>query len=449
MKMRHLFLPVLLLLLTFGGWFGWRWWSAEEPPVIALADDDPELTEAIESARQKIKQSPHSAATWGHLGMLLRGVNRYSDAEKCFAQAMKLQPNEARWAYLHGESFLSRDPDAALPSLRRAAELWGRGAVPPPHVAPWLRLAELLQDRGQLDEAESYLRRALDVDESNPSVHLQVGLLQSAREDWPAARRHLLKAEHSPYTQKRACSQLAAVCLRLKEKKASEEYAARVASLPVDNDWIDPFVAECLLLGVGKSEKLRRVEALEARGDWRGAVDLLREILARSADVRVQISLGRNLLRLGDLDGAEEALREVLRSDHEQVQGLYLLGQLALLRAKEAERKGENKQLREQYHRAIQQADAALKLKPDHAQAHVIRGLALRAIDQRDEGLLALRRAVACGPDLVETQLALGEALVEEKAIEEARKHLEQAARLAGPEEKRPRRALEKLPTRH
>jgi tetratricopeptide (TPR) repeat protein len=449
MKSRRLFLLLLLAaLLGVGGWYGWRRWTAPQPPTITHDEDDPELAEAIEAARRKIKQSPYSDAAWGRLGMLLRGVNRYRDAEQCFAQAAKLAPNEPRWAYLHGESFLSRDPDAALPSLRRAAELWGRGAGgSPAHVAPWLRLAELLQDRGQLDEAEPYLRRALAADESNPSVHLQLGLLDAAREDWPAARKHLLLAEHSPYTQKRACSQLAAVCLRLKDPKASDEYAARAASLPVDHDWIDPFVAECLLLVVGKTEKMRRVEQLEARGDWRQAVELLREILARSPDARAQVNLGRDLLRIGDLDEAEQVLSEVIKSDREQVQGLYLLGQLALLRAKQAEQKKDSERAKEQYHQAIRQAEAVLGRKADHAQSHVIRGLALRALGERKEGLKALRKAVACGPDLVETQLALGEALAEEGEIAEARKHLEQAVRLAGPEEKRPRRALEKLPS--
>ncbi len=442
MTRRRLLLLLVVLLACAGGWYGWRRLAAPEPPVVALDGDDPELAEAIEAKRRIVGQSPYSAAAWGDLGMLLRGANLYEPAETCFARAAKLEPDEARWPYLRGESFRTREPDAGLPYLRRAAELWRRGE--PHHVAPWLRLAELLQERGDLDEAEHCLRLALDADPGNPSVHLQLGLLFSGR-DLSAARKHLLRAQHSPYTQKRACAQLAAVCLRQGAQKLSEDFAARAASLPADNDWIDPFVAECLLRAVGKTANLRRVEQLEARGDWQQAVELLREVIAKSPDSRASVSLGRDLLRLGDTDGAEEALREGLKNDREQVQGAYLLGQLALMRAKQAELKHEGEHAQEQYRQAIRQADIAISRKPDHALSHVLRGVALRAAGQRGEGLSALRRAVACGPDLVDTQLALGEALIEEGLLAEAKKHLEQAVLLAGTEDDRPRRALEKL----
>ncbi len=446
MRRRGLLLIVLLVLLAAGGWYGWRRLSAPAPPEIALDAGDPELAEAVEAARGKVREAPYSAAAWGDLGMLLRGVSLYRPAETCFAQAEKLEPKETRWAYLRGETYLTRDPDAALPHLRRAAELWSRGE--PAHVAPWLRLAELLLERGDLDEADKYLRRALDADPSNPAVHLQLGLLFAARDNLATAHKHLLKAEHSPYTQRRACAQLAVVCQRLGEKKASEEFAARAAALPLDNDWIDPFVAECLLLAVGKTEKLRRVERLEGRGDWHQAIELQREVLAKTPDAHVAVALGRNLLRVGDLEGAEESLRAALKCEREQIQATYLLGQLALLRAKQAEQNTEPKRAKAAYQQAIHQADAVIARKPDHALSHGLRGLALRAMGQREEGLASLRRAVACGPELADAHLNLGEALAEDAQIEEARQHLEQAVHLAGPDDARPRRALEKLPPR-
>ena len=442
-RVRLLLFIVLVALAGAGGWYGWRWWSAPEPPVVVLEGSDPELEEAIETARRKVRQSPYSASAWGNLGMLLRGARRLEPAEQCFAEAERLARDEPRWAYLRGETFLSRDRDAALSHLRRAAELWGRGE--PAHVAPWLRAAELLLARGELEEAETDLHRALDADPANPSVHLQLGLLFAAREDLVNARKHLLRAQHSPYTQKQACSKLASVCQKQGDKKAAEEFAARAAVLPTDNDWIDPFVAECLLLVVGKMEKLRRADQLEARGDWGQAAEVLRDLTSRVKDAYAFAGLGRNLLRLGDFDGAEEALKTAVELG-ENVQGQYLLGQLAMARAKEAEKKGDAGRAKEQYEEATRRAEASLKLKPDYALAHVLRGLALRAIGRKAEGLSALRSAVACGVELSETHLQLGKALAEDGQIVEARKHLEQAVRLAGPNDSLARRELENLP---
>src|SRR5207244_3778554 len=135
-------LCALAILLAAGalGWYGWRKLNAPAPPEVVLEGDDPELAEAVEAARGKVKRSPYSADAWGQLGMLLRGVRLPDPAAVCFAQAARFEPRNPRWHYLHGEAFLPGDPEAALPPLRRAARLWDRDD--PPHVAPWLRLAE-------------------------------------------------------------------------------------------------------------------------------------------------------------------------------------------------------------------------------------------------------------------------------------------------------------------
>src|SRR5262249_7259188 len=156
-----------------------------------------------------------------------------------------------RWPYLRGELLLPGRPDAALPHLRRAAELAGRGE--PDSVAPWLRLAEVLLETGGTEEAEKNFRPALDIDSPAPSVHLGLGLVVDARKRFEASRRHLLRARHSPLTQQRACARLAVVCRRLGDEASAARFSEQAASLPPDRRWIDPYVAECLQLAVDRS----------------------------------------------------------------------------------------------------------------------------------------------------------------------------------------------------
>jgi cytochrome c-type biogenesis protein CcmH/NrfG len=382
---RYLFGSVALLLLAgAGGWYAWRKMNAPTPPEITLEGDDPELAEAIERARSKVKKSPYSAEAWGQLGMLLRGVRLHQPARVCFAQAARLEPEEVRWHYLYGEAFLPGNPESALPPLRRAAALWDRGK--PAHVAPWLRLAEVLLARGDYDEAERFLRRSIELDPTNASIHLQFGLLALARDDFEEARRRLLRCQYSAYTRQRACSQLSAVCRRLDDPSAAERFAASVATLPPDNNWIDPFVADCLLLAVGKTEKLRRVERLEARGDEQSlqeAIRLLNEVIEQAPDYEVQTGLARNLMRLGKLEAAEQALRAAVRLDADKVEAHYLLSKLAWERAKQAERQGDREQLQARLRETIQHAEDALARKSDHALAQLLRGTALEKLQRK------------------------------------------------------------------
>lgn len=426
--------PVVILslcllagLALFLGWYGWRKLNAPLPPEVVL-EGDPELMEAVEAARARVKRAPYSADAWGQLAMLLRGVRLVEPAAACFAQAARLEPRNPRWHYLHGEAFLPGDPDSALPHLRRAARLWDQDN--PPHVAPWLRLAEVLIARGDLDEAETLLGQALAADPRNPSIHFQFGLLALAREDLPAARSSLLRCQHSPFTRQRAASRLAFVCGRLGKRAEADQFAAAAAALSPDSPWIDPFVAECLQLAVGKTEKLRRAEQMEARGQYQEAVRLLAEVTERSPDYQALVGLGRNLMRIGSLDAAEKALGSVARLDADNLQAHYFLAELAWAR--------------DQLSEVIAHADLAIARKSDHALSHLLRGRALRKSGQREQGLQALRTAVRSAPDLFEAQYRLGEALAEDGMKEEARTHLQQAARLA-PADPRPGVALEKL----
>jgi tetratricopeptide (TPR) repeat protein len=440
-------LAVALLLgvaVAVAGWYAWRHYNAPVPPDVPLADADPAVVEAVEAALQKARQQPYSAEAWGRLGKVLRAADYMAPAAVCFGHAEDLDPRNLRWPYLRGEALLQRgDPDAALPHLRRAVQVGERARAD--LFAPELRLAEALLAAGQYDEAEAHLRRAGEVEPDHPVVHLDLGILAYQRDDLPVSRDHLQRCQHSPFTQHRASAQLAVVCERLGDRAAAAQFSQRAGTLPRDMGWSDPFVMECLKLAAGKPGRFRYVEQLEAHGRLREAVEILREMADEGPDARVQVGLGKNLGKLGDYRGSEEALRAATRVAPDSVQAHYYLAKVLWTQGEQHRQRDERDGAVPFFRKAADEARRALAGKPDHAMAHMLLGLCLKQMGERERAVAELRTAVACGPELPDPYLHLGEALVEAGQVAEARPLLEQARSMAPPNDPRAREALQRL----
>jgi tetratricopeptide (TPR) repeat protein len=440
--MSRRFLLVILLLIGLGlaaglGWYAWRRVTAPSPPEIAPEGLDPELADAIEAARQKIRHDPYSAARWGDLGSLLRGALLLPDAVACFAQAERLDPKTPRWPYLQGEALRLYDVRAALPPIERAAALADTGTV-----APHLRLAEVLLALGRDEEAETHLRRAGDIEPDNASVHYNLGILALARDDLPGALDHLRHCQHSFFTRQKACIQLAAVYQRMGNRKEADKYGRKADSLPPDASWPDPFAAEAL--AAGRPARFRQVEDLETREDYREAARQLVELIRERPEYRAYVGLGRNLGKLGDFARAEEALRSAIDMDRDKSRAYYELGRLLWTWAEVDGRKNAE-QAKARYEEGAALARQAIARRPDHAMSYIVLGLCLRGLGERKAALSAFRTAVACSPDLTDAHLRLGETLADAGQLAEARTALERAVQLARPDDPRPRAALAKL----
>src|SRR5262249_56660528 len=136
------------------------WWSPEkvEPPTVDPASAEPEVLAAIEAAREQVRRSPGSPAAWGQLGQVLLAHYYTDEANLCFTRAEVLEPNEARWAYLHGLTRMDSDTTEAITHWQRAVQL--RGDVP----AMRLRLAEALLRQGRLAAPPDQYRRLPPLD---------------------------------------------------------------------------------------------------------------------------------------------------------------------------------------------------------------------------------------------------------------------------------------------
>ena len=89
--------------------------ATPEPPRIDLANVDPAVRAAIESAQAAVGRSPRSEDAWGRLGMVLAAHTFYAEAITCFAQAERLDPGEKSWPYFQGVLLTFSDGHAALP----------------------------------------------------------------------------------------------------------------------------------------------------------------------------------------------------------------------------------------------------------------------------------------------------------------------------------------------
>lgn len=435
---RWIALVLVTILAGAGGWYGWRRYTAPAPPLVARAELDPELADAIEAARQKIRADPYSALAWGDLGKLLRAARLYPEAVTCFAQAEQFEPKNPRWSYLQGEALRGGgDNRAALPPLQRAAARAG----PADTIAPPLRLAEVLLALGRYDEAETQLQRALELEPDHPAVQYNLGLLALAHDDLPGSLVHLKRCEHSPFTQRKACIQLAAVYRRMGRMQEADNYSRKADRLPQDGNWLDPFLSD--VLAVGRPARFQEAYHLEMRGNYAAAASQLAALIKQRPEYRAYISLGENLGKLGDLDGAELALQSAIQLAPEKFKAYHELSRLLWVQADKSAR-AKPERARAQFEESAACARQALVRRPDHAMSHVLLGMSLRRLDKRAEALDAFRKAVECAPDLVDAHLYLGETLAEAGQLAEARASLERAQALK-PDDPRPRAALAKL----
>ncbi len=449
---RRAWIVILLLGVLAGaaGWYCWRRYTAPVPPDIAREGIDPELAQAIEAARRRIQADPYSVQCWGDLGKLLRAAQLYLDAASCFAQAEKLDPKNPRWPYMQGEALRLDNKSAALSPLQRAAALSGPPSSPPGTggeeggVAPFLRLAEVCLALGQNAEAEKQLHRALEIEPDDPAVHYNLGLLALARDDLSASLDHLKRCEHSPITQRKACIQLAAVYRRMGRTQVADEYSRKADTLRADRNWVDPYLTD--VLAVGRRARLDEVSNLEERRDYRSAVEQLKVLIEEKPEYRLYIALERNLSQLGDINGAEQALRSALALEPEKFAANHDLSRVLWTQADKEERTNPQR-ARAKFEEAAACARRALASRPDHPMSHVILGMSLRRLGKRQEALDEFRTAIQCNPNLTEGHLYLGETLVELGQVAEARASLERAKELS-PDDSRPQAALAKLKTK-
>ncbi len=335
------------------------------------------------------------------------------------------------------------DLEAAVGCFRRAVALGERRGAE--EDAPRLRLADALLKIGATEEAEVQCRRVLARDPDNIQAHYDLGVAAVRRQDEAAAVEHLTLTAKSRYARQKSCSQLAALRQRQGDAVAAAKYN-RQANLPPDDLlWEDPYLTEMMRLDVGKRGRLLDAEQLEREGRDDAALELLHGLAEEWDDARPRIEAGRLLYKHSRLDEAERLFREAVRSGTNGADAHYSLAVAVYLQGRRLTEAGDGQGAQMKYREALKNADYTLQLKPDHAQAHLYRGLALKGLGQRTEAVDALRRAVLCRAELVDPHWELANALDEGGRTEEAKTEFRRFADLTAPDDPRRAQALARI----
>jgi tetratricopeptide (TPR) repeat protein len=403
-------------------------------PPVPLGHADPAVREAVEAARREVREQPRYAAAWGHLAMLLHVHEFPKQAAVCYAEAEKLQPNEPRWCYYHGQLVLPTDPEAGLRLLRRAVQLWGTEAN-----EPRLRLAETLLAQGRTEEARGHFEQLARQDPDNPRVHLGLGQLASLRGNWQQSLHHLRLAVASPFARKSASVLLVAVYRRLGQDAEAANLLRQAYHGLEDRPWPDPWSEQLTSLGVGRQRRLERATQLLEMGRYEELIRLLREVARDYPDGQSYTFLGQGLLQAGRPAEAERALRTAITRGARTTDAYFFLG-LALYGQAEqkkrpsapaAESAGE---LRE----AINCFRQVIRLNPTHALAHYSLGLCYKSQQKPAQALAAFRMAAQCQPELGNAHYELARALLDQGRDAAALAEAQQALVLRVPTDPRP-----------
>jgi tetratricopeptide (TPR) repeat protein len=367
---------------------------AATPPQIAAGDVEPVVAEALASARRNVLEHPRSGPDWGHLGMVLRAHEFGAEANRCFAEAERLDPTEPRWPYLHGLTLLLSDTPAALALLERAVELCGDS---PPE--PRFRLAETLLAQGQLDAALAHFRHLLEQHPDHPRALLGLGRLEFERDDLPAATQYLRRVADSPYAHKSASTLLAQIYRRQGDLKALHELGP-LADFAEDRQWTDPFVEEVEQLNVGTRARLAYADRLFRQGRSKEAVPLIKEILDRDAGpTAAWIALGSAHFNLQDYAAAAQAFRKASQLSPDSLEAAFKVG-VAYYK-------------NDDYRQAAQWFRKAIHLQPTYALAHYNLGHCLKLQGERTAAAAAFREALRYRPNYTLAQEALEKLLAE------------------------------------
>jgi tetratricopeptide (TPR) repeat protein len=438
MKTRNLLIGSLVAaLLGTGAWLGWRWYATPLPPELRPGADR-EVVAVFEEARQEVLRQRRSGQAWGKLGMVLATNAHEQEALECFVQAERFDPHNPRWPYYRGILLMSSRPAQAIPLLRRALD-----RAPKQRAGILFRLAEAEIQDGQLEEAEQHLQALRAIEPDGPQVRFGLGLLCLARGDRAAARTHLSTLADCPFIRRRVCGMLAT--LTDGDAAAARTWQQRADYLPEDVRWPIPFETELSRCKVDRKSGMAQVEELQRLGLYPAALNLLRKLVQDSPDAEVCYTLGLRLYEKGELDEAVRMLRRAIDFEAGHAQAYYLLGD-ALLR-QGVKRSGEpdgKEAAQELFRQAVAAEDRALALESTSGFAHLVRGRALKHLGRTDEAIAALREALLRRPEFADIHRTLGEALAEAGQVREGLEHLENAVRLAGPDDPRPRATLDR-----
>lgn len=407
----------ILCLMAVGGMvirrLGW-----DRPTVVAdlpgtqesVNSHEPELQALIAQHRAAVTSSPNDAARWATLGLVYEANHFWSAAYACFVQAARLDPSEPQW--LHHSAAMQwqvGEFESALETLIQAVERH-------PNFAPLRhRLGYALLYSGRTSDAESEFRSGLSL--TPDSCELLAGLGDALiRQQKYGEAVAILERAVTLDAQYKTTFHLLGLAYRGLDRR---EDAERALSMGLDAKV--RFLSDEATLSLpqfirGSAARIAHAGALLAEGRVAEAVSWFETALHQKPDdVTTMIALAGAHQRMGAFESALEILGRAaqVETDNGLIYASMVEPLLWLKRNEEA----------------LAQADRAVAAGPELGAAHVARGRALLALERYGEAREALITSLAFDARNPQIIHVLGTVCAQVGLFDEARRHLEAAAR--------------------
>ena len=407
------------------------------------------LQKAVDQAERGLLDGELSAGV-GALGNLYLANNFFAEAGGCYALAMELEPQNARWPHaLAYVRTMMGESTGAMPLLDATVELDAA------YVPARLRRADARYKNGDVEGAESDYRQCLELEPKNAYALLGLARIAIDRDDWDQAEsivRSALEANPKFAPAHRLLGAVHEHHGRIEDRDKELDIAGvQGRYVPFPDPWLDSLEAQCLrtdmllrkgfsLEFAGEMEQAQRIynrilkndpENFEATahlagvmflfGDLEKAAALYQRALTlttedRSRYAQIHTSLGR-IYYVGDPLLARGNLESAVAIDPENEQAHLVLGAVLI-------------ELGE-FEKSIEHSKTALTLNRKSDLAEFNWGLALLKIGNHGEAIAHLENATNLNPQLASAYYQLGQCYIQSGDRETGARYIRRALEIA------------------
>ncbi len=301
-------------------------------------------------------------------------------AERCYRQAGRLDPEEARWPYFLGHVlFATSELDESREAFSRALER------APDSLPARLRLAEAELEAGHSEQAEKLFRQALDMESGCALAEAGLGRLALGQGDFVAAAGHF-------------------------ERALSIQPGASALFYPLSRAYHGLGDSREFEVLAKVSDENRQLVEIRVNDPW------LQELGQARDGVLHHIRAGKKARRAGRMADALEHFRRGVAADDENIDArlevAITLGEIGRSPA------------------AIRELEDALRSFPDHPRVHFFLGTLLLKARRTQDAEHHLRASLALDSESATVHFNLAQALRSGGRLEPAIEHYRQAQEL-------------------
>ena len=358
------------------------------------------LFEAIRQLKEVAHTDPSPSSAHFYLSSLYTGMGRYDIAFRHLEIALKLTPGQG--AYYHQLGVI-RHREGCRPEALAAFQQALRIGMRDNEVSVWIHIGDLYVDLLASDQAIEAYEHALRLEPNHANAHLALGQLYLNRNDPERAILELRAALKTDPGLDGAHASLGRAYRAIGDLPSSVTVLKQgIERNP--NDQESRYVLGQVLMTMGRSDEGRR------------EMETYRRLQEQIAQTNSTFEMAVQLARAGELDRAEDLLKDALRLAPRYAPALRVLGAVFLNRGNSR--------------RALEMLQQALTSNPLNPETYFNLGAAYFRSGKLSEALDMTQRALVLEEEDARFYALLGDIYSKMNRTAEARAASEQAARL-------------------